>query len=137
MTQQWHAGNSLRRRLMLGVSLMKKCVFLLILLVATSVIAEDKEPLGPDQWPRTVEATVADLLSSLSDADKATVRETKKEDLIRFHHGWGTGIRNHYGLWRGNEELIESACGRRCHPDEASMAIIEAAWTALQDKASD
>lgn len=120
----------------LGVRPMKKIVFLLILLVASSVMAEDKEPLGPDQWPRTVEATVSDLISSLPDADKATVRETKKEDLIRFHHGWGTWIRNHYGLWRGNDELIESACGRRCHPDEASMVIIEAVWTALQEQAN-
>lgn len=113
---------------------MKSITFLLALLVATYAMATDREPPGPDQWPRTVEATVADLLSELSDEEKAKVRNTTKEDLIRFHHGWGTGIRNHYGLWRGNDELIESACGKECHPDEASMVIIEAVWTALQDE---
>ena len=113
---------------------MKYLLLLLAFLVATSAMAEDKEPLGPDQLPRTVKATVVDLISALSEEDRATVRDTKKEGLIKFHHGWGTGIRNHYGLWRGNEELIESACGKGCHPDDASMVIIEAVWTALQDE---
>lgn len=33
----------------------------------------------------------------------------------------------------GNDKLILSACGRPCHPDDASMKIIEALWQALQD----
>ena len=93
---------------------------------------EDEAPLGPDRWPTTVSATVDDLLKSLSPESKKTIRETKKEDLIGFHHGWGTGIRNHYGLWRGNSALIEDACGEGCHPDDASMVIIESVWRALQ-----
>ena len=92
--------------------------------------------MGPDKWPITVKATVADLLSALSAENKETVRKTKKDDLIMFHHGWGTGIRNHYGLWRGNSALIEDACGKRCHPDDASMVIIEAVWKALQNERS-
>ena len=64
--------------------------------------------------------------------DKERVKTTKKEDLILFHHGWGTGIRNYYGLWRRNERLIHSAYGRHCHPDNASMRIIEAVWQELR-----
>ncbi|WP_456753598.1 DUF6794 domain-containing protein [Bradyrhizobium sp. USDA 4461] len=44
--------------------------------------------------------------------------------------GFGTWIRNRYGLWRGNDKLILSACGFRCHPEDASMKIIEAVWQA-------
>lgn len=94
--------------------------------------AQQKPFLGPDQWPTSVEDTVRDIVAGLSAEDKERVRTTKKEDLIRFHHGWGTGIRNHYGLWRGNEKLLVSACGRPCHPDDASMRVIEAVWQALQ-----
>ena len=112
---------------------MKKLLLLLLFsLLASSVLAQDEPELGPDNWPTTVQATVADILGALSAEDKATLRKTKKDDLIMFHHGWGTGIRNHYGLWRGNDKLIESACGEGCHPDGASMVIIEAVWSALQ-----
>jgi hypothetical protein len=65
-----------------------------------------------------------------ADEDKRRVRETKKEDLISFHLGWGTGIRNDFGLWRGNTNLLAD-----CHttvPEDASMVIIEAVWKKLQ-----
>ena len=99
---------------------------LLVLSAATQAFAQEEPELGPDHWPTSVQAAVADIVKSLSDEDKATLRKTRKSDLIQFHHGWGTGIRNHYGLWRGNDKLIESACGKGCHPDDASMVIIEA-----------
>ena len=96
--------------------------------------AAEPEGLGPDKWPTTVQDTVKDILSRMSEKDKELVRNTKRGDLIMFHHGWGTGIRNYYGLWRGNQKLIESACGRSCHPDDASMVIIRAVWRELKSK---
>jgi hypothetical protein len=110
----------------------KPLLLLLALTLASSVFAQEEPELGPDNWPTSVQAAVADILVSLSDEDKATLRNTKEDDLIMFHHGWGTGIRNHYGLWRGNGKLIESVCGKGCHPDDASMVIIETVWSALQ-----
>jgi len=92
-----------------------------------------KDTLGADEWPTTLDAVVKDILASLPDEDKEIVRKTKRNDLIMFHHGWGTGIRNYYGLWRGNDKLIESACGGPCHPDDASMIIIERVWESLQN----
>lgn len=94
--------------------------------------AADGSVLGPDQWPTSVAEAVRDIVLRLPEKDKNLVRGTKKEDLIKFHHGWGTDIRNYYGLWRGNDKLIVSACGKPCHPDDASMVLIEAVWTALQ-----
>lgn len=90
------------------------------------------ELMAPGEWPTTVDATVKDILSKMSEKDKEFVRNTNLGDLIKFHHGWGTGIRNYYGLWRGNEALISDACGQPCHPDGASMKIIYAVWHALQ-----
>jgi hypothetical protein len=63
-------------------------------------------------------------------SDKARLRDTKKEDLILFHHGWGTGIRNGFGLWGDNTNLMTDC--RAQHPDDASMVIIEAVWQSLQ-----
>ena len=96
--------------------------------------AAEPDELGPDKWPTTVQGTVKDILSRMSEKDKELVRNTKGGDLIMFHHGWGTGIRNYYGLWRGNKKLIESACGGSCQPDDASMIIIRAVWGELKSK---
>jgi hypothetical protein len=81
-------------------------------------------------WPRTVDEAVTRLLAELSDADKARLRAEKKDDLIKFHHGWGTSIRNCFGLWAGNKELMADC--HAFHPDDASMVIIEAVWQRLQ-----
>jgi hypothetical protein len=108
-------------------------VSLLLLFFISTALAREAELPGPDKWPTTVEATVSDFLSTLSAEDKRKLRETREEDLARFHLGWGTGIRNYYGLWRGNEALLESACGKDCHPDHASGVIIHAVWRELNE----
>lgn len=113
-------------RTLLGCLLILACAF------TTDARGSENAPLGPDEWPTTVQAVVIDLLAVLPEEDKAELRRMKRSELALLHHGWGTGIRNHYGLWRGNEALIHSACGRRCHPDTASMIIIEAVWLVLQ-----
>ena len=87
--------------------------------------------LGPDNWPVTVEDTVRDLLPRISWFVRLQMLLMKKEDTFSLHHGLGTGIRNRYGLWRGNDKLILSACGHPCQPDDASGEIIDAVWQAL------
>ncbi|OLP20086.1 hypothetical protein BST81_02280 [Leptolyngbya sp. 'hensonii'] len=83
-----------------------------------------------EPWPQTLEEAVESIMAELSQEDKITVRNTPREDLIRFHHGWGTGIRNSFGLWQGNQALLQ-ACNST-FPDDASMVIIEAVWEQLQ-----
>lgn len=116
-----------------------KGVFLLAILLngctASLVAKEDDEEeiLNPSNWTTTMDATAKDIIKSLPTKDKEIVRNTKKENLIMFHHGWGTGIRNHYGLWRGNNQLLKDVCGKEeCDPDHASMLIIEKVWELLQ-----
>ena len=94
-------------------------------------LAPAQQP-APDALPTTVEGVVRDIIAQLSADDRARIKSTRKEHLIKFHHGWGTGIRNRYGLWGDNTKLLHAACGKPCHPDEASMIIIEAVWAALQ-----
>jgi len=81
-------------------------------------------------WPKTVEEAANLILERMSEDDKDRVRKTQREDLILYHHGWGTGIRNAFGLWLGNTALLESSgCS---HPDDCSMRIIELVWESLQ-----
>ena len=88
-------------------------------------------------WPDSVEAAVSFLLANPSDQDKGKVKSTAEDDLIKFHHGWGTGIRNDFGLWADNRPLIESCIelgGPICEDaDSASGVIIKAVWNRLND----
>ena len=84
-------------------------------------------------WPASLDAAVGILLREMDDESRERIRGMKREELISFHMGWGMGIRNGFGLWGDNEALLLSACGgKRCHPDDASMKIIEAVWERLQ-----
>ena len=56
--------------------------------------------------------------------------DTPEDDLIAFHHGWGTHIRNHYNLWQ--KPALLKATGKE-HPDDASLVIIKAVWKALRE----
>lgn len=96
---------------------------------ATQPGAAASQPTAEAPRPRTVAEAVPFVLAKLSDADKQKIKETPKKDLILFHHGLGTGIRNQTGLWQGNAALLED-CGKP-HPDDCSMLIIEALWEEL------
>lgn len=86
-------------------------------------------------WPTTCEQAATRILAKLDDASKQRVKDSSYEDLIQFHMGWGMGIRNSTGLWRGNVALTESCMAARkdvsAHPDEISMVIIQEIWKKL------
>lgn len=88
------------------------------------------------QLPTTYEQAVNYLLINLSEDDIKKMRSTSKYDLIKFHFGWALGIRNDFGLWGENPELLSSCAEKKgsknIHPDDASMLIIEGVWAALQ-----
>ena len=77
-----------------------------------------------------LEKIVEDIIKDMSEADKANVANTPEDELIMFHHGWGTGIRNSYNLHR-NHALVRSLGAE--HPDDASMIIIKAIWQVLKE----
>ena len=93
-------------------------------------------------WPRTCEEAVQRIVTSLDNESIEVVKSTDEDDLIRFHHGWGTGIRNEFGLWSDNHELSKGCAKKsltglrynfltRPHPDDVSMEIITRVWHAL------
>ena len=88
-------------------------------------------PRGKPELPRTLTEAVDQIVDRLSEKDKGLVRSTPREDLIRFHHGWGMGIRNGFGLWGQNPDLIADL-GTGLDADAGSMKIIEAVWERLR-----
>lgn len=104
--------------------------------VAKIEVIEDVEaPLGPGEWPTTIEAAVALELEQLSRNSMETLRAMPAEELGNFWVGWGTEIRERQGVARGNNALLEAACGKGCHPDQAAKVIMKAVWAALQEEA--
>lgn len=97
---------------------------------AQATESPDQAEDGPESWPRSVDAAVVDLLTTLDAASIEQLLATERDDLIMYHHGWGTGIRNEFGLWAGNQALMAD-CGVP-HPDDCSMVIIEATWARAQ-----
>ncbi len=76
----------------------------------------------------------------MTKADLKEVQTRPYEDLILYHHGLGTSIRNPFGLWAGNAALMQD-CNRIInnqiepeHPDTVSMLIIQNLWKTLNEK---
>ena len=99
---------------------------------ALLVYPDVDETLVRASWPSTLDQSVTRLIDEMDEADKKMVRDTRKKDLMFFHHGWGTGIRNEFGLWRGNTNLLADCHAK--HPDDASMVIIQEVWQRLQEQ---
>ena len=86
------------------------------------------------EHPRSVQEAVKQLLSELSDTDKLAIKNTSEDELDKFHLTLGSYIRNEFGMWINNEELLKDCFpeGSKQNPDDASSVIIKALWKSLQ-----
>lgn len=92
-----------------------------------------RESAEADTWPRTVDEAVNRLMEGLDARSKAQLRTMKEEELGQISPMFGMGIRNGFGMWRGNTALLESCGdGRAIHPDNCSSVIIHRLWQRLR-----
>ena len=78
------------------------------------------------RWPKTLNEAVDLVIVHMSEEEKEELRSTSKEGLLMFHFELGMCIRNSFGLWEGNTELLESCGSAFMHADDVSTVIIEA-----------
>ena len=76
---------------------------------------------NPDGSYMNKEQIVADLPLRLSAEDIKRIANTKQDDLITFHHGYGTWIRNSYGLWADDYPYIPEGS----NADDFSFEVIQ------------
>jgi hypothetical protein len=83
--------------------------------------------------PRSVSRVVDRIVKGIEPEFREKLLKTKRDDLVQFQVGWGTGIRDSLCLEAGNnDQLLRSAChGDLCHPEQASQVIMEAVWDRL------
>ena len=91
--------------------------------------------MKPNLWPVTMEEAVGVVIAALPQAEAAQIAAMPESDLLSLHFGLGMWIRNHLGLWQGNDALMQALRERApdVHPDDASMLIIEQVWRRLRE----
>ena len=87
--------------------------------------------------PKTVEGAIDRLIKGLSLKDKATIANMAETELSTLHFNLGEYIRNEFGLWSGNDNLMTSCCiivGKdSVDQDEAFSIIIKELWKRLRE----
>jgi len=82
--------------------------------------------------PKSVDDAVDILLSDLSLNNEIHMTAMKEDDLTDLHFSLGHHIRSSFGLWTGNDALMEScrlvSGNRELHVDDASMVIVRELW---------
>jgi hypothetical protein len=106
---------------------------LLVVLTLSSVLAQEGKRPDPQEGDEKIPATLAEAHAELErilpPEELAKIDAMKSEDeMIQYHHGLGTSLRNAWGLWRGSplrDHLKELGF---THPDDMSSVILETFW---------
>ena len=90
----------------------------------------------PSKTPITVDQAAERLISELSFKDKTTIANMAEVELSVLHTIVGEYIRNEFGLWSGNKDLMTScfffAKRDKITADDASSIIIRELWKRLR-----
>lgn len=116
-------------------------VFIILALAIDMLGAEERtysikiKELENFTQPKTVAEAVEILTSGISLRDRMYIASLDFDDLNgNFQFSLGLYIRNQFGLWADNKDLLESCRkatwieDKNIHPDTASSIIIKALW---------
>lgn len=92
--------------------------------------------IGSSALPQTVDEAVDQAIALLALKDRVTIANMTAAELIGLQLSLGMYIRNKFGLWAGNEELMQ-ACRfksgkNELHVNDASIIIIKEMWKKLR-----
>lgn len=94
-----------------------------------------EEYLDCKRWPRTVDEAVERLLAEMKPETRRELLGLPVDDLPLLHCGLAMQIRNGFGMWSGNDALLED-CGSE-EPDIASWVVVEHLLARLREAAAD
>jgi len=90
----------------------------------------------PSEPPKTVEEAVDRLIGEISLKDRTTISNLAEDELVSLRINLGEYIRNEFGIWSGNKDLMTSCCKivqmDKINEDTASTIIIEELWRRLR-----
>ena len=86
--------------------------------------------------PKTVESAVERLSVNMPLKAKADLARQSEGDLMKLHFTYGSFLRNQFGLWANNIDLLDDCrkvSGKTVMPpEEASLVIIRELWKRLK-----
>ena len=86
--------------------------------------------------PKTVDDAVKRLIANMPLKFKVDLSKMDEGELINLHFTFGVFIRNQFGLWNENADLLndcrELSGVTFMHPDDAAAFIIEELWKRLR-----
>ena len=86
--------------------------------------------------PETVQKAIETLISDLPLKEKTTIANMSEEELIKLNSSLGRYIMDKFGLWSGNEKLMESCLELSNYPlhdeDDAAAVIVKELWLKLK-----
>ncbi len=89
-----------------------------------------------DQPPKTVQEAIHKLINDLSLKEKTAIANMAEDELMNLNAFLGRYILDKFGLWSGNEELVESCLTFADYPlhteDDAAAVIIKELWHQLR-----
>jgi hypothetical protein len=93
------------------------------------------EKYASNYVPKDLNEALEFLYCNSPDKEKNKFRSLKEENLFEYHFGAGLSIRNSWGLWQGNNELVKSfnKIGIH-HPDDMSAIILKSFHRKLNNK---
>lgn len=84
--------------------------------------------------PQDLDDSFAELKKILPKEVVEKMKTGPEKDMVSYHHGLGTSLRNNWGLWQGsrlskwfNDKGIK-------HPDDMSGIILDSFWRHLNEK---
>jgi len=83
--------------------------------------------LAPDE-------VIKDLYNTWDDKSKKEFLAVGFDNLITLHHGFGTALRNTYGLWHPKYPGVVPSDLGDGHPDGISMKIIEGLYRYIEQQ---
>ena len=103
----------------------------------SSIVSGTNTKRKSSKPPITVDQSVKRLISELSLKDKTTIANMAEVELSDLHLTIGDYILNEFGLWSGNDDLLNSCCfvakKDKVGEEEASSIIIRELWKRLRE----
>ena len=101
-----------------------------------SVAEQDVVAMHGHGKPKTVELAVERLSANMPLKVKAELAKQSEDDLVKLHFTYGAFLRNQFGLWSNNIDLLDDcrkvSGNTFIQPEEASLVIIKELWKRLK-----
>ena len=95
----------------------------------------EKEIMSETYIPKNLDECFVELNKMIHMDDIEIFQDTVKEDLSCYHHGFGTNLRNKWGLWNEKSSLYKYFKQMGIfHADDMSGIIMTSLWRDMHGK---